>query len=156
MEFLCPNHRQQFSDLPLEERKDLWLFWMENAHDCSEQGQWRDVISLAGSAFDLACLHGPRDESCMHIELTLSAILVSRALSDRGERAGMDAVILRALESLQHPDHAAPIDGCCDIQDCVSVLIDPSRHADFFADYLNWPSLPFVPPKRATMVRTLH
>lgn len=25
MEFLCPNHRQQFADLPLEERKDLWL-----------------------------------------------------------------------------------------------------------------------------------
>lgn len=156
MEFLCPNHRQQFAELPLEERKDLWLFWMENAQACSEQGQWRDVISLSGSAFDLACLQGPREESCMHIELTLSAILVSRALSDRGDRAGMDAVILRALDCLQQPDYQASAEGCCDVHECVAVLIDPSRHAEFFADYLNWPYLPFVPRKRVTMVRTLH
>lgn len=156
MEFLCPNHRQQFADLSLEERKDLWVFWMENAYDFSQRGQWRDVISLAGSAFDLACLNGPGDESCMHIELTLSAILVSRALSDQGERAGMDAVILRALEALGRPTHSDPAEGCCDIHECVSVLIDPSRHADFFTDYLNWPFLPGLPPKRATMVRTLH
>ena len=156
MEFLCPNHRQQFADLPLEERKDLWLFWMENAQACSEQGQWQDVISLSGSAFDLACLRGPRDEACMHIELTLSAILVSRALSDRGDRVGMDQVILRALERLQQPDSPASTDGCCDFQECVSVLIDPARQADFFSDYLNWPSIPFAPRNRATMVRTLH
>lgn len=156
MKFLCPNHRQQFADLPLEERKDLWLFWMENAKACSEQGQLQDVISLAGSAFDLACLSCGADETCMHVELTLSAILVSRALLDRGDRNAMDAVLLRALECLQHPDSQAANDGCCDFQECVSVLIDPARQADFFSDYLNWPTLPFTPPNRATMVRTLH
>ncbi len=46
MDFLCPNHREQFAGLP--------------------------------------CLHGSQDDFCMHIELTLSAILVSRVLSDRG------------------------------------------------------------------------
>lgn len=156
MKFLCPNHRQQFADLPLEERKDLWLFWMENAQACSEQGQWQDVISLAGSAFDLACLSCGADETCMHVELTLSAILVSRALLDRGDRAGMDAVTLRALEHLQHPDSPTAVDACCDFEECISVLIDPARQADFFSDYLNWSSLPFAPRNRATIVRTLH
>lgn len=156
MNFLCPDHRQQFAQLPLEERKDLWLFWMENAHACGERGQWRDVISLSGSAFDLACLHEPGDDAGMHIELTLSAILVSRALSDRGNRAGMDAVVLRALECLEHPGYQAATENYWDIQECVAVLIDPSRHADFFADYLNWPSLPFVAWNRVSLMRTLH
>lgn len=156
MKFLCPNHRLQFAQLSLEERKDLWLFWMENAHACSEQGQWQDVISLSGSAFDLACLHEPRDDAGMHIELTLSAILVCRALSDRGNRAGMDAVVLRALECLEHHEKQASSEGCYDIHECVAVLINPSLQAEFFTDYLNWPSLPFAPRKRVTVVRTLH
>ncbi len=156
MNFLCPNHRLQFAQLSLEERKDLWLFWMENAHACSKQGQWREVVSLSGSAFDLACLHQPRDGSSMYIELTLSAILVSRALSDRGNRAGMDAVMLRALECLEHHERQASSEDCYDIHECVTALINPSRQAEFFADYLNWPSLPFEPRKRVAMVRTLH
>lgn len=83
----------------------------------------------------------------MHIELTLSTIRVSRALFDRGDRAGMDAAILRALDCLQRPDYQASVEGCCYVHECVAVLIDPSRHADFLVDYLNWPSLPFVPLK---------
>lgn len=156
MRFLCPNHRRQFAELPLEERKNLWLFWMENAHARSEQEQWRDVISLSGSAFDLACLHQPQGDAGMHIELTLSAILVSRALYNLGDRASTDAVILRALECLEHSDDQAATENHADIQECIATLIDPSRHADFFTDYLNWSFLPFVSRARGTMTRTLH
>lgn len=143
MEFLCPNHRQQFADLPLDERRDLWLFWMEYAYAYSQQGQWPAVISLSGSAFDLACLHGNREESCMHIELTLAAILVSRVLSDRGDLAGTERVTERALASLKEAYGSEMLDGCCGLSECVDVLMDSSRQASFFADYLNWPSLPF-------------
>ncbi|WP_305965354.1 hypothetical protein [Marinobacter salsuginis] len=40
MELLCSNYRQPFAELRLEERKDLWLFGMENAKVFIEQGQW--------------------------------------------------------------------------------------------------------------------
>lgn len=156
MRFLCPNHRHQLAELPLEERKKLWLFWMENAHVRSVQEQWQDVISLSGSAFDLACLHAPRDNDGMHIELTLSAILVTRALSNLGHRTSTDAVTLRALECLEHIDHQSSSGQHQDIQECIAALIDPSRHTDFFTDYLNWPPFPFGSGEGATMARTLH
>ncbi len=53
MEFLCPNHRRVFADLPLDEQKELWLTWMENAFARYEKGHGRDVITIAGSAFGL-------------------------------------------------------------------------------------------------------
>ena len=40
MELLCSNDRQPFAELPLEERKDLWLFGMENTKVFIERGQW--------------------------------------------------------------------------------------------------------------------
>jgi hypothetical protein len=156
MEFLCPNHRQHFADLPLQERKELWLFWMENAYACTEQQKWKDVISLSGSAFDLACLHGTTDGSCMHIELTLAAILVSRVLAERGDRKGPDRVIFRALERLHAVDRPASCDGCCSPEECTRALLDRSSQADFFMDYLNWPALPFGPRTPAVLSRTIH
>lgn len=156
MEFLCPNHRRVFADLPLDEQKELWLFWMENAFARYEKGDWRDVITMSGSAFDLACLsHGHHDQ-CMHIELTLSAILVFRALWDQGEHYGADQVMARALEQLQ-PDGlcASNPDGCCGSEECMEVLLDTSMHCDFFADYLNWPITPFA-PRATSPVRVLH
>jgi len=143
MEFLCPTHRRHFADLPLDERKELWLFWMENAHACSEHAQWRDVISLSGSAFDLACLHGSRDETCMHVELTLSAILVSRVLLDHGESTAAERVIFRALAHLRENLSAGTSAGCCGLDECITVLVDRSHQVSFFKDYLNWPTLPF-------------
>lgn len=156
MNFLCPNHRRYFADLPVNERKALWLFWMESAHACSEQDQWQDVISLAGSAFDLACLNRVRDESCMRIELTLSAILVSRALSDRGDHAGMKRIVFRALECLQNKGYQVSSDGRCELAECVAVLRNSARQAEFFADNLNWPRPPFGLGNRVTTLRTLH
>lgn len=156
MEFLCPNHRQRFADLPLQERKELWLCWMQNAHACSEQQRWKDVICLSGSAFDLACLYRATDGSCMHIELTLAAILVSRVLSECGDRTGPDRVIFRALERLHAVDMPADCDGCCGSEECTRALLDRSSQVDFFIDYLNWPALPFGPRSPVVLSRTLH
>lgn len=144
MEFLCPAHRRHFANLPLEERKDLWLFWMKNAHTCSEQAQWRDAISLSGSAFDLASLQESGDDgTCMHIELTLSAILVSRMLADCGDSAAAKRVIFRAMECLQENLSVGVPPECGGLHECMAVLVDPSRQVSFFGDYLNWPSLTF-------------
>ncbi|MCL7942763.1 hypothetical protein [Marinobacter sp. ATCH36] len=154
MDFLCPNHRRQFAELPLQERKDLWLFWMENAHACSEREQWRDAVSLAGSAFDLASLDSKNDETSMHLEMTLAAILVSKVLRYCGDRAGSERVVFRAVECLADERYAASHDGC-ELKECVSVLLDRSRQAEFFADYLNWPSLPVGLANRACS-RVLH
>lgn len=143
MDFLCPNHRRHFAELPLEARKDLWLFWMENACALSERGQWQDVISSSGSAFDLACLHGSRDETCMHIELTLSAILVSRVLTGHGDHAGSERVLLRALQRLQACGHACGSEDGSGLKECITGLLDSSRRKAFFEVYLNWPALPF-------------
>ncbi|WP_138439683.1 hypothetical protein [Marinobacter alexandrii] len=157
MEFLCPTHRQQFANLSLEERKDLWLFWMENAHACIERGDWRDVISLSGSAMDLACLDGATDESCMHVELTLAAILVSQALSICGDITGKEQVLSRALKVLRTDDSLAISPECCGMDECVLVLSDRTRHAEFFSDHLNWsaPHFPFRQPV-VSRVRVLH
>lgn len=156
MNFLCPNYRQKFVDLPQEDRKNLWLSWMEQACACSEKGQWQDVLSLSGSAFDLACVRGPQGESCLHIELTLSAILVSRVLFDLSDHAASEDVIFRAIEHLLDDQSRAPFVGCCDIEECVSVLMDPSLQAGFFSDYLNWSTSAFARRERAAVRRTLH
>jgi hypothetical protein len=142
MEFLCPNHRRQFESLTIEEQKDLWLLWMGSAHASSEREQWQEAISLSGSAFDLACLDGANGNICMHIEVTLSAILVSQVLRVCGNRTGSEQVVFRALECLADERYTASHDGC-ELRECVSVLLDRSRQADFLADYFNWPSLPF-------------
>ncbi|MYL22318.1 hypothetical protein [Vreelandella massiliensis] len=156
MQFLCPMHRQHFARFPLEAKKDLWLRWMENARTHSEQGQWREVIALAGSAFELACLEGAPDEPCLHIELTLSAILLSGVLADHGDSAAVERVIYRALSYLQDDGHHTASQHCCGLGECVSVLIDHSRQAAFFADYLNWPSLPFGDQHRVSLAVTFH
>ncbi|WP_166252836.1 hypothetical protein [Marinobacter salicampi] len=154
MEFLCPTHRKQFSELPLEERKDLWQFWMENAYASCEQGQWRDVISLAGSAFDLACLPGENEKLCMHVELTLAAILVSRVLADMGDRTGTERVIFQALASLQAAESSCAREQPV-LEQCISALLDGSHQHGFFEHYLNWPSLPAARGGWAC-VRVLH
>lgn len=157
MEFLCTNHRQQFADMSVEERKDLWLFWMENAHACIERGDWRDVISLSGSAMDLACLQGPSEETCMHVELTLAAILVSQSLSICGDATNKERVLIRALEFLRS-DHFSTIPPeCYGIEECVVVLLDQTRHAEFFSDHLNWSAPHFLLRQPLVRrVRVLH
>lgn len=156
MEFLCPNHRRVFADLPLVEQKALWLFWMETARTRYQQGSRREVISLSGCAFDLACLSNSSHDECMHIELTLSAILVFRALSDHGDHYGAEKVLAMALEQLQ-PERlcGAGSDGCCGAGECIEVLLDTSLHRDFFADYLNWPTIPFT-QQAAALTRVFH
>lgn len=157
MNFLCPSHRQRFADLPPGERKDLWLSWMKQACACSEESHWQGVLSFAGCAFDLACLQGSNDkESGMGIELTLSAILVSRVLFDFTDRAGSEAVILRALENLLVNQHAVSSADHQETEECISVLMDRSRQPDFFADYLNWSTLAFARRDQSSMCRTLH
>lgn len=156
MNFLCPNHRQQFADLPLGKRKDLWLSWMKQACACSEESHWQGVLSFSGSAFDLACLHGAREQSGMHIELTLSAILVSRVLFDFADRTGSERVIFRALEHLLDGECDASFAGRQEVKKCVAVLMDTSRQAGFFADYLNWSTLAFARRDRSSLCKTLH
>ena len=67
MEFLCPNHKRMFADLPLDNQQDLWLSWMEHSRSHSQQQDWDNVIALAGSAFDLACLARTRHPETMHV-----------------------------------------------------------------------------------------
>lgn len=157
MNFLCPNHRRQFADLPLEERKDLWLSWMKQACACSEEEQWQRVLSFSGNAFDLACVEGPQGQPGMPIELTLSAILVSRVLYDFSDRAGSERVIHRAIEHLLDTERHASLDGCCEaVEECIAVLMDTSRQAGFFADYLNWSTMAFARRQPAPLQKTLH
>ncbi|MFO8141773.1 MAG: hypothetical protein R6T87_07795 [Marinobacter sp.] len=149
MKFLCPRHRRMFTSLSLTEQNDLWLFWMEYAFTFCETAETEKVIAATGSAFDLACLARADHPDCMHVELTLSAILVCRTLRDRGDHAAADYVLFSALESLQAAD---PCDGSasggCSTGQCVEVLLDTSRQASFFADYLNWPETPLAPQER--------
>lgn len=156
MNFLCPNHRQRFADLPLGERKDLWLAWMKQACSCSEQSHWQGVLSCSGSAFDLACLPGADKGSCMPVELTLSAILVSRVLFDLDDRTGSESVIFRALEHLLDAKPDVSLAAGHELEECVEVLMDKSRQAGFFADYLNWSTLAFARRDRPSLDKTLH
>ncbi len=156
MNFLCSNHRRQFADLPLEERKDLWLSWMKEACACSEENQWQGVLSFSGNAFDLACLRGSPGEPCLHIELTLSAILVSRVLYDLDNRKASEGVVFRALEHLLDHQRHACLEADTGVEECVSVLMDTSRQAGFFAAYLNWSASAFARRDQAPIHRTLH
>lgn len=156
MEFLCPHHRSQFARLTLDERKDLWSFWMDTAYGSCEQGQWQDVVSLVGSAFDLACLDGPDPTPGLFTELTLSAILVSRVLTDLGDHAATRRVTFRALQRLQSCYAFAPAEAHGELELCVTVLMDTTRQPSFFSDHMNWQTRPFTQPERAWRVRTLH
>lgn len=156
MNFLCPGHRRQFADLPLEERKGLWLSWMKQACACSEEGQWQGVLSFSGSAFDLACLRGIDGQSGMRVELTLSAILVSRVLYDLADRAGSEKVIFGALERLVDDETPGTLDGHLSTEECIAVLMDTSRQAGFFADHLNWSTSGFARRNERTSAVTLH
>jgi hypothetical protein len=135
MKFLCPRHRQMFARLSINEQNDLWLFWMEYAFTYCET--------------DLACLARADHPECMHVELTLSAILVCRALRDRGDHNAADYVLFSALESLQSAEscYGSPSGGCSADQ-CIEVLLDTSRQASFFTEYLNWPATPLAPRGR--------
>lgn len=156
MNFLCPSHRQRFADLPPGERRDLWLSWMKQACACSEESHWQGVLSFAGSAFDLACLDDARDHSCMGIELTLSAILVSRVLFDLADRAGSEAVIVRALEHLLAEERDSSFAERREVAECVAALGDTSLQPGFFAEYLNWSTLAFARRDRSSLCKTLH
>ncbi|HLV78089.1 MAG TPA: hypothetical protein VKY53_09225 [Marinobacter sp.] len=155
MNFLCPRHRQMFSNLPLTEQNDLWLLWMEYALTFCEAQDTEKMIAATGSAFDLACLARADHPDCMHVELTLSAIFVCRALGDRGDHHAADYVLFRAIESLQavRPSGASP-SGCCSTDECITVLLDASRQADFFSEYLNWPEMPVPQPRPQTAMAT--
>ncbi|KPQ28949.1 MAG: hypothetical protein HLUCCX14_08660 [Marinobacter excellens HL-55] len=154
MKFLCPRHRRMFASLSLNEQNDLWMFWMEYAFTFSETEQTEKMIVATGSAFDLACLARAEHPEYMHVELTLSAILVCRALRDRGDYTAADYVLFSALESLQSvgPCYTSPSGGCSTDQ-CIEVLLDTSRQSGFFAEYLNWPTTPLAPrPHYSTVV----
>lgn len=154
MKFLCPRHRQMFARLSINEQNDLWLFWMEYAFTFCETEETEKMIAATGSAFDLACLARADHPECMHVELTLSAILVCRALRDRGDYSAADYVLFSALESLQSakPCYGSPSGGCSTDQ-CIEVLLDTSRQVSFFAEYLNWPGTPLAPrEQRSAMV----
>lgn len=150
MKFLCPRHRRMFANLSLKEQNDLWMFWMENAFTFCENRDTEKVIMVTGSAFDLACLARSRHPDTMHVELTLSAILLCRALRDNHDLAAADEVLLRALDSLQSVElgQYSPSGGY-NTDQCIEILLDRSRHPGFFAQYLNWPEFPFSDDTRA-------
>lgn len=155
MDFLCPAHRNQFSELPQEERQDLWLFWMESARSMIENGEWRDVVSLVGSAFDLACLRPQGEQPQMHTELTLSAILVSRLLSDLSERTAAEQVFYRALDHLHSNPTRMTLPQRVGVEKCVEVLLNTAHQSEFFLKHLNWHALPFG-QSRSCRVRVVH
>ena len=156
MKFLCPRHRQMFASLSLKEQNDLWMFWMEYALTVCEARDAEKLIAATGSAFDLACLARADHPDCMHVELTLSAILVCRALRDRGDSAQADHVLFSALESLlpDEPCYGSPSGGCS-TDECIGVLLDTSRQPEFFTEYLNWPDLSPASPENRP-VRVVH
>ncbi|MBN7769938.1 hypothetical protein KUV44_14345 [Marinobacter daepoensis] len=149
MKFLCPRHRDLFSSLSLGEKNDLWLLWMEHAITFSEapDPDPDKMIAVTGSAFDLACLARIHHPDSMQVELTLAAILVCRALRDKGESSAADRVLFRALDSLQSTESwGGSPSGQCSTDECLEVLLDTRRQPGFFAEYLNWPSFPFTTP----------
>ncbi|WP_396622226.1 hypothetical protein [Marinobacter sp. W-8] len=146
MKFLCPRHRRMFASLSLNEKNDLWMLWMEYAFTFSENRDSDKLVAATGSAFDLACLARKHHPDCMQVELTLAAILVCRALRDRGDIGAAEHVLFQALDSLQSSEPCPGITGRCSTDECLEVLLDHRRHSEFFAEYLNWPSFPFTTP----------
>lgn len=147
MKFLCPRHRALFSSLSLGEKNDLWLLWMEHAITFSEAPDPDKLIAVTGSAFDLACLARTHHPDSMQVELTLAAILVCRALRDKGDNSAADHVLFRAIDSLQSAESCGNSpSGRRSTDECLEVLLDTRRQPGFFAEYLNWPSFPFTTP----------
>ena len=149
MEFICPRHRSMFASLSRKEQNDLWMFWMESAFTFYENRDSDNIIMVTGNAFDLACLVRTRNPDSMHVELTLSAILLCNFLRGFGEHCVADDMLLRALESLRATDPCCIRPGGCSSNDeCIEILLDVSRQHEFFAQYLNWPACPFTYPSK--------
>ena len=145
MKFICPRHRSMFANLSLKEQNDLWMFWMENAFTFYENRDSEKIIMVTRNAFDLACLARTRNPDCMHVELTLSAILLCNSLRGCGGHRVADDMLLRALESLRATDPCHIRSGVCGSSDeCIEILLDASGQPEFFAQYLNWPACPFT------------
>ncbi|MDN6321030.1 MAG: hypothetical protein L0J77_14835, partial [Marinobacter sp.] len=94
MKFICPRHRSMFANLSLNEQNDLWMFWMESAFTYSENQDSAKIIMVAGNAFDLARMARANYPDCMHVELTLSAILLCSILRNCGEHSVADDMLL--------------------------------------------------------------
>jgi len=148
MKFLCPRHRSMFASLSLKEQNDLWMFWMESALTFYENRDSDKIIMVTGNAFDLACLARTRNPDCMHVELTLSAILLCNSLRGFGEHCVADDMLHRALESLLATERCYIRSGGCSSDECIEILLDASRQPEFFAQYLNWPACPFTYPSK--------
>jgi hypothetical protein len=110
---------------------------------------------MTGNAFDLACLARTRNPDSMHVELTLSAILLCNSLRGFGEHCVADNMLHRALESLlaTEPCHIRPGE-CGSSDECIKILLDASRQPEFFAQYLNWPACSFAYLSRQSATMT--
>jgi hypothetical protein len=146
MKFLCPSHRSMFANLSLKEQNDLWMFWMESAFTFYESQNSEKIIMVSRNAFDLVWLARTRNPDCMHVELTLSVILLCSSLRGCGEHCVADDMLLRALESLRAAEPCHSRSGGCGSDECIEILLDASRQPEFFAQYLNWPAWPFTYP----------
>jgi len=146
MKFLCPRHRSMFASLSLKEQNDLWMFWMESALTYYENQDSDKIIMVTGNAFDLACLARTRNPDCMHVELTLSAILLCNSLRGFGEHCVADNMLHQALESLLATENCHIRPSGCSSDECIEILLDASRQPEFFTQYLNWPAWPFTYP----------
>lgn len=145
MKFLCPRHRSMFENLSLKEQNDLWMFWMEHALTFYENGDFENVIMVAGNAVELACLARARHPDSMQIELTLSAILLCQMLRVSDKHCVADGIVCRTLESLKlDASGSVRADGWGSTGQCIEILLDTSRQPHFFAQYLNWPKCPFA------------
>lgn len=140
MEFLCPTHRRQFASMPLDQQRERWLMWMEQAATQWEHQRWQQLFSLAGSAFDLASI-AHQHQGAMHLELTLSAIFLSTSLRYTGQPDLAADIIGLAIERLE-PDDSSGVarDSQSPLSECIATLLEPSKHHRFFTDYLNWAS----------------
>lgn len=142
MNFLCLNHAQQLSELPLAQQRDVWLEWMKQAGIARNQHQWRAVMSLAGCAFELAWIGHGTSKRGMHVELTLSAICLANSLRELGDGLFAQHIIGLALERLGSDATVVSSFDCGgSVADCRSALKDQMRHQEFSTDDLNSLSL---------------
>lgn len=149
MKFLCSRHRRMVANLSLTEQNDLWMFWMEYAATFSETHETEKMIAATGNAFNLAYLARDSHPDCMHVELTLSAILMCRILRARDDHTNADYVLFSTLESLRSANlSSSSASDCCSIDQCIEMLLDTSQQARFFAEYLSWPETPWAPQEK--------
>jgi len=156
---MCPKHRQQFAQLPADEKLDCWLHWMEQAVTAQSWQDWHRIIAHAGCAFELVSMGHAEAQRSMHIELTLSAILLCNTFHQLGDGGSAMFIIDVAYEQLEATERMAfGRDYQCSIGDCIAVLHDWPRHQQFFMDYLNWPLRQSndVSPAREASRATLH